>query len=270
MRENENGAGRQTVATIRIGEYDYETDEDGTIRVGGHRYFLDRTRPVKINGVKGLEGTINGSWVPVIAQPGFFQCKPPDDLGIPMSEDEARQVAGVFQMRVEEILWPPPSPAPAPEAPRPSDEAHIVTDVTEALTRRLTEGRAVYGPLVLATDTRDFVEEAWEEGIDLLVYLAAARRVRDGLREQLRQKTAEAANLRASTAELMAQRDEARRLYCEKMPTYIGGQTDQSTPSTYRVILHHDPAQHALEQGWAGLYPAPVNSPKKPDARGGR
>jgi hypothetical protein len=166
------------------------------------------------------------------------------------------------------------APAPAPEAPRPSDEAHIVTDVDEALTRRLTAGRAVYGPLVLATDTRDFVEEAWEEGIDLLVYLAAARRVRDGLREQLRQKTEEADNLRASTAELMAQRDDARRMYCEKMPTYIGGQADQSTPSTYRVILHHDPAQHALEQGWAGLYPAPVNSsknsnsPKKTDGWG--
>jgi hypothetical protein len=148
------------------------------------------------------------------------------------------------------------APAPATEAPRPSDEAHIVTDVDEALTRRLTAGRAVYGPLDLATDTRDFVEEAWEEGIDLLVYLAAARRVRDGLRAEvesqasaftaarklierlwdaLRQKTAEADNLRASTADLMAQRDDARRMVCDEW---------------------HDPEALARERGWVGLYPA--------------
>jgi hypothetical protein len=178
---------------------------------------------------------------------------------------------------------------PSDEAPRPSDEAHIVTDVTEALTRRLTAGRAVYGPLVLATDTRDFVEEAWEEGIDLLVYLAAARRVRDGLRaeverlreerdetlEALRQKTEEikrsvelncqlqtevtclehavdaarmeADNLRASTAVLMRERDEARRLYCDEWPC----------TATVRALRH----------GWVGLYPAPANGPEKTDGR---
>ena len=57
-----------------------------------------------------------------------------------------------------------------------ADEREIVDDVV----RRLHLGRANYGAWVPSTDTRDYVREAWEEGIDLIVYLALARQSRRG------------------------------------------------------------------------------------------
>lgn len=46
--------------------------------------------------------------------------------------------------------------------------------VLEMVARGLDRGREVYGPLVLATDERDFGAEAFEEIRDALVYVAAA------------------------------------------------------------------------------------------------
>ena len=51
------------------------------------------------------------------------------------------------------------------------DEVFVLARIAE----RLTEGAKVYGPLQLATDTRDFrSKEAREELEDALVYLACA------------------------------------------------------------------------------------------------
>lgn len=44
--------------------------------------------------------------------------------------------------------------------------------VIDFITSRLLRGREVYGPLDIASDTRDWTKEAREEAADLLVYLA--------------------------------------------------------------------------------------------------
>jgi hypothetical protein len=48
------------------------------------------------------------------------------------------------------------------------DELAVLVVVAE----RLASGRAPYGPLVLATDRRNFRAEAAEEGMDAALYLA--------------------------------------------------------------------------------------------------
>jgi hypothetical protein len=55
----------------------------------------------------------------------------------------------------------------------------------------------------------------------------------ESVNEALRQKTEEADNLRASTAVLFRERDDARRMVCDEW---------------------HDPAAGALHHGWVGLY----------------
>lgn len=57
----------------------------------------------------------------------------------------------------------------------------------------------------------------------------------------------EANNLRAATAVLIAQRDEAQRMYCN---------------------CWSYPADMALHHGWVGLYPETAKEPKKPDGWG--
>ena len=44
--------------------------------------------------------------------------------------------------------------------------------VVEAIVARLELGHRQYGPLDLATDTRDWRREAWEEALDAAAYLA--------------------------------------------------------------------------------------------------
>jgi hypothetical protein len=41
-------------------------------------------------------------------------------------------------------------------------------------TKRMLQGEGKYGPLNLATDPRDFIQECIEEGIDFLNYLEMA------------------------------------------------------------------------------------------------
>jgi len=52
-----------------------------------------------------------------------------------------------------------------------TDELEIVTLIAE----RLVMGRAQYGALSLATDSRDFDIEAMEEAADMCIYAAAKR-----------------------------------------------------------------------------------------------
>jgi hypothetical protein len=73
---------------------------------------------------------------------------------------------------------------------------------------------------------------------------AAARGEIDRLNEALRQKSEEADNLRSSTAILMRERDDARRLVCDEW---------------------HDPAAGALHHGWVGLYPEAASEPWRCD-----
>ena len=55
-----------------------------------------------------------------------------------------------------------------------SDEQRVVRWVLDQVIRGLENGRSVYGPLHLASDSRNFTREAGEELRDGLVYLACA------------------------------------------------------------------------------------------------
>lgn len=55
------------------------------------------------------------------------------------------------------------------------DELAVLLDVLESCLDGLEKGRAAYGPLVLASDQRDFTAEAREEQRDGMLYLAMDR-----------------------------------------------------------------------------------------------
>lgn len=66
------------------------------------------------------------------------------------------------------------------------------TEVLTVILRRLWLGRGLYGPLGIATDSRDWNNEALEEHLDGLVYLAcdAIRRRRSAKRPSLLRQAA--------------------------------------------------------------------------------
>lgn len=58
------------------------------------------------------------------------------------------------------------------------DERAVVLDVAMRSLRKMLHGRQKYGAWVAATDTRDWLEEASQEGDDIANYNAMARRQR--------------------------------------------------------------------------------------------
>ena len=55
---------------------------------------------------------------------------------------------------------------------RSTDELAIIEVLADA-SSRLQQGRDVYGPLDVSTDSRDFLREAYEEILDFSVYISA-------------------------------------------------------------------------------------------------
>ena len=55
---------------------------------------------------------------------------------------------------------------------RSTDELAIIEILADA-SRRLQQGRDVYGPLEVSTDRRDFLREAYEEILDFSIYISA-------------------------------------------------------------------------------------------------
>lgn len=58
------------------------------------------------------------------------------------------------------------------------DERAVVLDVAMRSVRKVIAGRLKYGPMDLARDPRDWLEEASQEADDLANYYAMARRQR--------------------------------------------------------------------------------------------
>ena len=55
---------------------------------------------------------------------------------------------------------------------RSTDELAIIEIIAD-VSKRLQQGRDVYGPLDVSTDSRDFLREAYEEILDFSVYISA-------------------------------------------------------------------------------------------------
>ena len=55
---------------------------------------------------------------------------------------------------------------------RSTDELAIIEILADA-SSRLQQGRDVYGPLDVSTDSRDFLREAYEEILDFSIYVSA-------------------------------------------------------------------------------------------------
>lgn len=55
------------------------------------------------------------------------------------------------------------------------DETAVLAEILDFSLRGLEKGRTGYGPMILQTDARDFVQEADEEIRDCGIYLAAAK-----------------------------------------------------------------------------------------------